>query len=75
MFWHPFPSSEEKKAQTRLLLVIFSSSVAALFLMLDRCNQEKHRATSFVPHFGMLVQHFLRRLRFGELRNGETSVN
>ena len=45
-----------------------------LFLILDRCDQEKHRAASFVPHFGKLVQHFSRRLRFGELRNGETNV-
>src|SRR6266480_7082726 len=45
-----------------------------LFLILGRCDQEKHRAASFVPHFGILVQHFLRRLRFRNLRNGEASV-
>ncbi len=42
--------------------------------MLDRCNQEKHRAARFVLPFGMHVQQFLRWLRFGEPGNGETGV-
>src|SRR5690349_13361899 len=37
---NPFPSRGETKAQTRLLLAIFSSSLADLFPMLDRCDQE-----------------------------------
>src|SRR5438270_2346253 len=53
----------------------FSSSLADLFPMLDRSDHEKHRAARFVPHFGMLVQHCLCGLRFGEPHNGETSVN
>jgi hypothetical protein len=51
------------------------SSLAVLFLILDRCDQEKHRAASFVLPFGMRVQQFLRWLRFRKLRKGETGVN
>src|SRR5947209_6134877 len=49
--------------------------LAVLFLILDCCDQEKHRAASFVPHVRMLVQHFLCRLRFGEPGDDETSIN
>src|SRR2546421_9425880 len=75
MFWQSFPIARREKGSNSASLCHFSSSLADLFPILDRCDQEKHRAASFVPHFGMLVQHCLCGLRFGELRHGETSVN
>src|SRR2546422_6314561 len=69
-----FTCSDQKERNKYQAISTFST-LADLFLILDRCDQEKHRAASFIPHFGMLVPHFLRRLRFGELSNGETRVN
>ena len=51
-----------------------SFRLALRSLMLDGCDQEKHRAARFVLPCGMHVQQFLRRLRFGEPGNGETGV-
>ncbi len=48
--------------------------VLFLFLIPDCRDQEKHWAASFVLHARVFVQHFLRRLRFGESCNGEIGV-
>ncbi len=58
-----FTSRKENKALTRLLRAVVPS-LAVLLHQLERCDQEKHRASRFVLPYGMRVQQFLRWLRF-----------